>query len=294
MNHGVVGPITIVLAIALTLCLVLKLKHKWIIIIPPIIAGIVFSGCIMLDNLYYQNIAQIDYIGGNESEMILLRDGDQYSIIDISTGGTAYSSNAYFLSLKNCATEIHTYVITHYHNYHANSIRKILKKAFVHQLYLPYPQNLDEYYIMITIITIANNEGVDVIIYDSFSEAQITDNVTLNLSSRYYLKRSTHPSFYFTLKSREQYYTYFSESIFEIQEIENDISNTVKKSSFILLGAHGPKTKSEIIFPSVSKNQFVVIANNEIYNFLDHNNAGNNLLSNITYFRTVITQQENR
>ena len=294
MNYVFVGPITVFLAIALTFCLVLKLKHKWVIIIPPIVAGCVFICCLSLDKQYYKNIAQIDYIGGNESEMLLLRDNEQYAIIDISTGGATHSSNAYFLSLKNCATEIHTYVITHYHNYHVNSLHKILKKAFVRTLYLPYPQNIDEYYIMSSIITTANSQGTNIIIYDSFTETQITDNVTLNLSSRYYLKRSTHPIFYFTLKSREQYYTYFSESIFELQETENNISNAVELSDFILLGTHGPMTKSEIIFPDILPNQHIIVTNNEIDKFFTPNNTCKNLLHNVTYFRTVITQQENR
>lgn len=278
------------MAIALTACLIFKLKHKWIIIIPPIIAGIVFSCCVTFDTQYYKNIVQIDYIGGSESEMLLLRDGNQYSIVDISSGGAAHSYNAYILSLENCATEFNSYVITHYHNYHVNSARKILKKAVVKKLYLPYPQNLDEYYIMSSLINIANEEKVDIEIYDNLAETQISNNVTFTISPRYYLKRSTHPTFYFALKAYDQRYTYFSESLFETKEFENTLSNIICQSDFILLGTHGPKTKSDIIFPSVSQNQSIIITNNEIESFFKPSNTNKKIFYNIIYFRTVITK----
>lgn len=290
MNYKFVGPITVILAIFLTLCLVIKLKKKWIIVIPPIIAGIVFSCCVSFDTQYYKNITQIDYIGGDESEMLLLRDGSQYSIIDISTGGSLHSYNAYLLSLENCATELNSYVITHYHKYHENSVRKILKKAVINKLYLPYPQDIDEYYIMSALITVANNENVDVVIYDSLAKTPISTNLSILLSPRYYLKRSTHPTFYFTLEAYKQHYTYFSESIFEMQNIENELSDTVFNSRFILLGTHGPKTKTDIILPPILKNSSVIITNNEINQFFKPTNISEKTFYNVTYCRIIITK----
>lgn len=290
MNYSFAKPIIVTLAILLAICLVFKLKHKWIIFIPPIVASLIFASFVTFDTVFFQNIIQIDYIGETESEMLLLRDGNQYSIIDISTGATAYSNQAYKLSFKNCATEINSYVITHYHNYHSNSIQKVLKKAMVRTLYLPYPQSIDEYYIMSTLITKADAENVDIVIYDAFTDIQISNNTTLNLSQKYYLKRSTHPTFYFSLKSYDQIYTYFSESIFEVSEMQNEIFNLAIKSNFLLLGKHGPKTKSDIAIPNLSQNQTVIITNSEIDSFFNSSNKFKKLSGNITYFRTIITK----
>ena len=292
LNYPFVNIITIFVAVVLFLCLVLKFKRKWIIIIPPLLASIVFCGIINVDNKFYNNIVQIDYIGGKESEMLLLRDGRNYSIVDISSGGSSHSNNAYILSLKNCATEISSYIITHYHNYHISSTQKILKKAVVRKLYLPYPQNIDEYYIMSSLITVAYGEKADVILYDANGETYISDNLELVLSPRYYLKRSTHPTFYLTLKSRDKYFSYFTESVFESVQNKEELYNTIEKSDFVLLGAHGPKSKTDGISLIDSESKSIIFANEEVKSAFDINSSDfKKILSNIEYCRIYISQK---
>lgn len=288
-KYSFTGYITIALAVALTICLVIKLKRKWIIFVPPIVAGLLFSCLIAFDTEYYQNITQIDYIGGKESEMLLLRSGNQYSIIDMSSGGSSHSYNAYVLSTENCATEIDSFVLTHYHNYHANSVRKLFKRAVVKKLYLPYPNNIDEYYIMSSVITAANNENADVVLFDSATETEICQNVTINLSQRYKLKRSTHPTFYFTLNSYDQNFVYFSESAFEAAE---NLESAIVDADLILLGAHGPKTKSDFTIEPYAPNRSIIISNTEIKNHFASDTTDNNVICDVIYSRIVFTPKK--
>lgn len=294
LNYPLVGVITVLLAIALSLCLVFKLKRKWIIIIPPLIASLALCGVIAVDKAYYSNVVQIEYIGGQESEMILLRDANDFSIIDVSSGGSAHAQNAYNLSLKNSATEISSYVITHYHSYHKNSIRKMLKKAIVKRLCLPYPQNIDEYYTMCGLITEAQGEGTDVIIYDPNSSLTLGENTSFEISPRYVLKRSSHPTLYFSITAHDQRFTYLGESIFEDKEAEAELLGAINTSRFILFGCHGPKTKFKEAYPIHLNNQSVVFANEEIetaFNFTANDET--EFISNAIYCRFYISENEN-
>ena len=269
LNYKFTGIITIFLAISLAICLVMKFKRKWIIVIPPLLAAIAFSCGVYYNNLFYKNIVQIEYVGGQSSEMLLLRDKNDYTIIDVSNGGSAYSQDAYSRSLDNCATEISSYVITHYHNYHQNSVRKILKKAIVRRLLLPYPQNLDEYYVMVGLVNIAQSEGVDIMLYDSQKAIRLSSNVDFALSERHYLMRSQHPTFYFTIDSYGQRFTYLGESVFEANGVEKELNTAMDSSDYILFGGHGPITKATYEQVISLYDKSVMVANEEVNSAFD-------------------------
>jgi beta-lactamase superfamily II metal-dependent hydrolase len=272
----------------------MKFKRKWVIIIPPLLAAIAFSCGVYYDDQFYNNVVQIEYIGGQSSEMLLLRDERDYTIIDVSSGGSSYSQDAYSRSLKNCATEISSYVITHYHNYHQNSVRKILKKAIVRTLYLPYPQNKDEYYVMSGLITTAQSEGVDVVLYDSLKAINISDNVEFTLSDRHYLKRSTHPTFYFTINCEDQRFAYFSESVFDAEEKTQILTETMESSDYILLGGHGPKTKATETHVINLTDKSVIVSDKDVMSAFDIRLYGDSEMVESTLYCKVYINKNNK
>ncbi len=287
LNYVFVGPIIIALAIALALCLILKMKRKWIIALPPIIASVLFALCLFVHNQYYAQIMTVEYLGSKESEMLLIHDGDEHVIIDISSGAYSYAYNAYLEAVDNCATEISSYVITHYHSKQLNSLYKLSRNTIIRKLYLPFPQNADEYYQMSSLISTAMNADVNVELYDSYSPTVLSRNVKLMLSSRDFLKRSTHPVFYFTLITPLKSLTYSSESIHEHPEHYEKVSTLFEYSDYIILGVHGPITKSELSYDLSNGQKGIIIANNDIFenfkcdNLSKHSVAGNTLYAKI-------------
>ncbi len=290
LNYFFVGPIVVLLSVVLIILLVIKLKRKWLISIPPFIAAVAFFLLIAFDNNYYANIIQIDYVGGTESEMLLLRDANEYSIIDISSGGYAYANSAYLLSTENCSTEISSYVITHYHNYHTNSLKKLLNKAIIRKLFLPYPQNSDEYYIMTSLITVANNANIDVILFDPETDTCISANTAINLSERGYINRSTHPTFFFRIKAYDQSLLYSAESLAEHTDLNDRFKSELSSDNFIIFGAHGPKTQTEFEYSNLSAIQPILIANSEIEAHFKPPHT--NIVSNVVYTRIILSKFE--
>jgi len=287
LHYPFVKNIVWILAILLSVCLVFKFKHKWLIVIPPIISALMFSAGLAVDTMCYNNLVQVEYIGENESEAILIRDGSDYSIIDMSTGGYIHSYSTYTKSVENCATEISSYVITHYHNYHATTLHRLLNKTIVRTLFLPYPQDIKEYYAMSSIITAAENAKTDVILYDSLSDIKITPNTTFNLSGRAYLKRSTHPTFYFSISAYGRKLVYMAESANEHKSLKNEVDNELKDAEILILGAHGPKTKNDFNCDTFYSTQPVISANQEIFDFFT---SVLPTVSDVTYAKIYLTK----
>ena len=283
LNYGFVKPIVIFISISLAACLIFKFKRKWLISLPPLIAAIAFSLGLFINSQYYSQFIELEYVGGTESEMLLLHDGDNHIIIDISSGANKYSYDAYRRSVENTATEISSFVITHYHNRHQNTLYRLFRQAVVKKLYLPYPQDLNEYYILSALTTVAVDAHVDVVLYDSYSPTNVSDAVKITLSERKYLKRSTHPTFYFTLSLPTSDFLFISESAIENEAIGTNLDTAISKAGTIILGAHGPVTKksfsldisseNKLIFADENiKNHFRFTSNN---NFLIYENISN-------------------
>lgn len=266
LNYGFAKPIVIFLSVSLAICLIFKFKRKWLIAVPPFIAAISFAICLFINSNYYSQILDFEYIGATESEMLILRDGDEHIIIDISSGANAYTYDAYKRSVKNTATEISSFVITHYHNRHQSTLYKLFRYAVVKTLYLPYPQDADEYYMMSALTACAVEANVNVILYDFDSQTNISENLKINLSQRKYLKRSTHPVFYFTLTSPTSQLLFISESATDV--FEENLDTVLSGAKTVILGAHGPKTKNNFSFnfPSECK---LIIADNNIKNHFE-------------------------
>ena len=292
LNYVFAGPIIITLAIALALCLILKMKRKWIIALPPVIASVLFALCLLVHNQYYAQIMTVEYLGSKESEMILINDGDEHVIIDISSGAYSYAYNAYLQAVDNCATEISSYVITHYHNKQLNSLYKLSRSTVIRKLYLPYPQSAEEYHQMSSLISTAIKADVNVELYDSYSPTELSKNVKLMLSSRVFLKRSTHPVFYFTLITPLKALTYSSESIHEHPEYYEMVSTLFEHSDYIILGVHGPITKSEFSYDLSNGEKGIIIANNDIFeNFKCDNLSKHSVANNALYAKIEIPKQ---
>jgi ComEC/Rec2-related protein len=292
LNYIFAGPIVIALAISLSLCLVLNLKRKWVIAIPPIVAGALFFVCLTLYNQYYDQITKVEFLGGKESEMFLIQDGNEHIIIDISSGAYSYSYNAYSRAVENCATEISSYVITHYHSRQINSLYKLARRTIIRELFLPYPQTSDEYYLMCSLISMAMDAGISIEIYDAYSDVSIGENTTLLLSSREFLERSMHPVFYLVIKANSKTVTYSAESLSDCPVLYEEASAVFNDSEFIFLGFHGPIMKNEFKLCELTGHKTIMITNQETLGKLIKDNLSNHtVVKDVSYAKIEIPKQ---
>ncbi len=281
LNYDFAGTIITITTVLFAILLIVKLKRKYLIFTPIIACIISFIVCISIYNNYYKEITEIQYINEGESEFILIHDEKDYSIIDITTGSYKYCSDAYYKSIDNCATEISSFVLTHYHSYHSVSLERLFKKAIIRNIVLPTPANEKEYYYMLEITDAANKNGVNVEIYEPGTKHYISKNTAVNLTGREYISRSTHPIFILRVYANDDSLLYVSESAWENAEFKEVINYSISKSSYIIFGAHGPIVKKDLIFENNNINSQIFTPTDNIKDKLIFERENASLYSNI-------------
>ena len=182
-------------------------------------------------------------------------------ICDFSTGANTYLYQSINFSKERFSTEISTVVLTHYHTYHISTFSRNAARTVIRELYLPFPQNIDEYHLMRSLIDVAGKAGTKVTLYDRGEDFSPAENITLNLSDIAYLKRSTHPTFALTVSAFGEKLTYVAESAHEVEELYADVEVRLQTSDFVIFGTHGPLTKTDFSYDGLSASQYIIISN---------------------------------
>lgn len=257
--------IIIAMTLLLSALVLLPVKHKWLFPIVPAAAVIAFAVCLSIHCQRLENHTTVDFLSLGESEMMVISDTDTTILCDISTGYYSSTNAAYKQSLERYSTEISGYILTHYHTSHISTLARISGNTIVRRLYIPFPKTYDEYYLMRSILEVAERYNIDVTLFDSNNDIQITNNVFFNLSEKEYLKRSSHPAFSFTISSGNERLTYVSESVHETQSILLDTVERINSSEYVIFGKHGPVTKSDFSY-EMQNADYVFIPDSDLLN----------------------------
>ena len=261
LNYNFAGYIIIPATALLFLLLILPLRRKFWIPLIPTIAVVLFSGCLIVHNVTNAEMLTADYLSYGESEMLLLTTTEDTVICDFSTGANSYLYQSIDFSKERFSTEISAVVLTHYHTYHISTFSRNAARTVIRELYLPFPQNMDEYHLMRSLIDVAGKAETKVILYDRGEDFSPAENITLNLSDIAYLNRSTHPTFALTVSAFGKKLTYVAESAHEAEELYTDIEARLQASHFVIFGTHGPLTKTDFSYDGLSALQYIVIPN---------------------------------
>ncbi len=182
---------------------------------------------------------------GKNDSVIVMTAGETM-LIDVSDGSYTALKDAYCEAAKNGATEISVLYLTHLHDRHAQSVRRLFDFVYVRSVFLPVPITEKESAVVDTITLLCNEAGVPVHFYETTNTVHWHNRVEIQPHTRTYLARSTHPVIAFTLKAKEQTVVYLGSSATEI-ETNRDQSTT----DILICGRHGPveKTVYPLILP---------------------------------------------
>ena len=229
------------LLLTLTLLLI-KLKRKWLMIMPTVAAIIAFSVCVTVYNFTNDGIVKVTYYKNKNSEMLTVTDGDTATICDASHGGFSHFYEAYSILSYEYNTEIENIVLTHYHQFHANALIRICQKQIVKNIFLPVPEDDSDEINYSLIINAMKDTDTCVITYRPGDILQIGENSYIRVSEYVYIDRSVHPTYSITVTSGDESIVYFASSMYESEEFNYDLSGHEN----IIFGCHGPNTRSEI------------------------------------------------
>ncbi len=286
LEYRFAGYIILPASLLLLVCLILPLRRKiWIPLIPTV-ASLIFCGCLMHYNHTNADKITLDFLSSGESEMMVLTTTKDTVICDVSTGANKYLYEAIAFSEQRMSTEVSALVLTHYHSYHISTFSKNADRFMIRKLYLPIPQNENEHSFMQSLINVSQNKGIDVVIFDSNKPLSPTENITLELSERVLLSRSTHPTFVLTVSAFGDQLTYIAESAHDSEILREKASREIETADYVIFGTHGPITKTDFSYEGLSDKQYVVIFDENVLSHFDPSDTRNLIVeSSVVTFR---------
>ena len=170
--------IVILFTVSMCVLLIVKLRHKLLVLIPYGAAVIGFIVCFSVYNTLNSS-PNVTYLNYGESECFIIRDNASFSVCDNTSGGMAtYYKLANELDAST-ATEIDGYILTHYHSGHITALELITQREIVRTLYLPTPKTNDEITYSKTLWEIAKQKGIDVCFYTDGEKIELTAEVNV-------------------------------------------------------------------------------------------------------------------
>ncbi len=232
----------IAFAIVLLVTLIFNFKRKYLVLLSyvPIIFAFVLT--VNIVNAVNADKVTATYLNtSSNSDMIVITNNGDTVICDLSNG----SRNAYSLALwavdESRDDDIDVIMLTDFHTAHISTLSRVFKSRIVRELWIPNPVDEDSYYRMISILDVAELNGVKVKMFDLGNALKTPMDVTVTLNQSY-IERSAVPISILSIECDHDIMTYFSPAFTECKEADK-YSEIINGSDYLIAGARGPKIK---------------------------------------------------
>lgn len=228
--------LVIAFSLALALMLVIKLRKKAWICLPPVAFVLLFSVC--LGVFSFTDRCELRYAGMGSDEIIMVERAGVCSVCDVTNASGA----DYWLvlnSLPEYAVEIEDYVVTHPHKRHAEMIARIYGHCRIRNIYLPLCSGNEELGYLEDILGLARDYGIKVFFYESGEMISLVDGT--HLRSFFEPETDSHSAVYMSFYKDGVSFTYTDNQkrlgAYELGE----------NSRYLLFGAHGKTSAGESV-----------------------------------------------
>lgn len=261
LEYDFAGIIICFFVIATIILLVIKLKHKILVLAPAVLSVIAF--CICLGIYTHQNYAKTDisYLRQKDGEMFLLSSCGTSVFIDNSDGYYSRFASVNALLREHEATELEVLILTHYHSRQSTAVKRFFDNCKTRAVWLPEPQSDSDYKTFCELYSIAEAAGVDPIIYRHGEIMELFKETELLIFPYRKLDRSVEAQVGFSLTCGEGSLVYIGSSFFE-GTAAPEARSAIAESDHLIIGAHGPAPKEPMtVAPKPSAE--IILANAE-------------------------------
>lgn len=163
LEYPFVPPLIVIFTLAMAVLMIIKLRKKLFIVLPPLALVVSFSLCLGI--FIAIDREEIKYVGWGENEIFYVERAGVSSVCDVSTG-TASAYNLLLDELCPYSTEIENYVLTHPHPKHPTMLRRLYDNKVIRRLYLPLTSDSESLALLEQIYGIASEYSTEVIFYE--------------------------------------------------------------------------------------------------------------------------------
>lgn len=235
------GYVFAVLAVCLIACIFIN-KLTWKKIFAMILSFCVaFFVCFGAYSHITENNERYSVATYRSGEFVsFASDGESYAI-DISTGKYSIMREALFSVKEFGFTEVDNLILTHYHQYHKNSIERLSDLIKIRKVMLPAFENETEEKYYNTLVQLLIKLDIP---FEVYERGDVWENgeVKIDIAQLYKLSRSDKPIVAFSVETKNSSFSYIESAAFEgISDISARLDADV-----VFIGAHGPNRKFKV------------------------------------------------
>ncbi len=268
LNYPFITLFAIILGFALLYFFVSKHKRK-------IVSAIPFACCILLlaatINVYEcknSNKLKATYINASQvSDMVVISNQNKVFICDISNGSKSSYSKVLDAVYAARATEIQAIMLTGYTYDHVATFHSVFASNIVRSVWMPYPENSDEYYKMNKIYELANRFGIDTYVYKDGEIITIFENTDIQVYQDR-IDRSAVPITLISISTSNERLLYTSPAFNESGQYELT-EKLFADSDYVIFGSKGPRVKSVYTITNNRKIDAIAFSSKELISFFD-------------------------
>lgn len=244
LRYPFAGAIILLMSIAMSVMLVINLKKKWTVLLPPIAACAAFALCLCGYNLIHMGELGVFCYSYGKNEMIVLTEGYSAAVCDLSSGAYSFTREASYIASDGMATEISEYILTHYHSRQSATLDKMFRNTLMRKIYLPYPNSTEEYDIASDIIESAKEQGVEVELYEYGSQIEILDGSWASVLSAESVGENDHSAISAVFGNRNEILCYINAGT----QRADAFDELVCRSDYVIFGRHGVSLPDKLSF----------------------------------------------
>jgi competence protein ComEC len=262
LNYVFADIIVPVLIVVLIICLIVYVKYKWLMIIPPTIAVLAFGICLAVT--YVQQPPKAIYVAEGNEEMIVISENGRTVLCDISCESADMYYESYYLANDCGGNKIDTMILGHLSKNQSRIIDRIGRFTFIDNIWLPEPISQTELEIAKDVVETAESIGAAVYIYKDKEIFETEQDITVYIDRE---KEGT-PALVSVFKGSTAL------NFADPSATDNDISlqNTLNLGRFAIISASSDDHEEDSIILNGKNLELLVFSSEDTYNssIIDH------------------------
>ena len=247
LRHPLITVVGILMLAGMLALLLVKLppRRQGLVLLPILLGWLAVGSILGIHHGMTSDRVSATYLQpSTQSDALVMVCGQQGMICDLSNGSLSALSASAREAEALGATELSALMLTHYHSRTPGALSSILSREMVRALWLPRPENEEEYYLLLACLEQAAEVEVPVYMYGKGEELTIFGDgrITVETDS---LERSTQPVLLVSASFGEgtESLLYYGSCVHE-SSLATRAAALAAEAEIVIFGNHGPTVKT--------------------------------------------------
>lgn len=247
LRHPLVTAVGILMPAGVLTLLLVKLppKRQGLVLLPILLGWMAVGGILGVHHWTTSDQVSATYLQpSTQSDALVMVCGQQGMICDLSNGSLSALSASAREAEALGATELSALMLTHYHSRTPGALSSLLSRETVRALWLPRPEDEEDYYLLLACLEQAEEVGVPAYMYGKGEALTVFGDgrITVETDS---LDRSTQPVLLVSVSFAEgtESLLYYGSCVHE-SSLAAQAAALASEAEIVIFGNHGPTVKT--------------------------------------------------